>query len=308
VKHSHPEWLVSTWIHQYGIETTEKICETNLKRPKVTARVNIRKTNRTDLISMLKKEGVIAEESQLSMDGIVIQEGNLVQTGAFQQGLVTIQDESSMLVGRAVNPQKGETILDCCAAPGGKTTHLAELMNCEGKIVALDVHEHKLSLIQQQLERLHLSNVSLYVLDARHARSKFSDESFDRILVDAPCTGFGVIRRKPDIKWKKTGQDVIEMSRIQLEILEAVSPLLKKGGTLIYSTCTLDKRENEQLIETFLSKHEDFVRDEALSERLPKILLPYMEKKRGEIQILPQYFSSDGFFIAAIRKKVGKIG
>lgn len=307
VKYSHPEWLVSTWIRQYGIETTEKICETNLKRPKVTARVNLRKTNRTALLSMLKKEGVLAEESQLSMDGIVIQAGNLVQTEAFQQGLLTIQDESSMLVGRAVNPQKGETILDCCAAPGGKTTHLAELMNGEGTIVALDVHEHKLNLIQQQLERLQLSNVSLHVLDARNVRSKFSDESFDRILVDAPCTGFGVIRRKPDIKWKKTEQDVIEMSRIQLEILEAVAPLLKKGGTLIYSTCTLDKRENEQVIETFLNKHADFVRDEALAERLPKQLLPYIEK-RGEIQILPQYFSSDGFFIAAMRKKVGKIG
>lgn len=256
---------------------------------------------------MLEKEGVAAEESRLSLDGIVIQEGNVVQTEAYQKGLLTIQDESSMLVGRAVNPEKGETILDCCAAPGGKTTHLAELMNCEGTIVALDVHEHKLSLIQQQLERLQLSNVSLYALDARQVRSKFPDESFDRILVDAPCTGFGVIRRKPDIKWKKTEQDVMEMSRIQLEILEAVSPLLKKGGTLVYSTCTLDKRENEQVIETFLNRHDDFVRDESLAERLPDELLPYMGDKRGEIQILPQYFSSDGFFIAAMRKKVGKI-
>ncbi len=307
VKYSHPEWLVSTWIRQYGLETAEKICEMNLQRPKVTARVNIRKTNRTDLLSMLEKEGVAAEESRLSLDGIVIQEGNVVQTEAYQKGLLTIQDESSMLVGRAVNPEKGETILDCCAAPGGKTTHLAELMNCEGTIVALDVHEHKLSLIQQQLERLQLSNVSLYALDARRVRSKFPDESFDRILVDAPCTGFGVIRRKPDIKWKKTEQDVMEMSRIQLEILEAVSPLLKKGGTLVYSTCTLDKRENEQVIETFLNRHDDFVRDESLAERLPDELLPYMGDKRGEIQILPQYFSSDGFFIAAMRKKVGKI-
>src|SRR5690606_38292595 len=192
---------------------------------------------------------------------------------------------------RAVNPQRGETDLDCCAAPGGKTTHLTELMNNEGKIVALYIHEHKLNLIQQQLERLETSNVSLYSLDARQARTKYSEESFDRILVDAPCTGFGVIRRKPDIKWKKTERDVVEMSRIQLEILEAVAPLLKKGGTLVYSTCTIDKRENEQVIETFISKHEDFVRDETLAEKLPKKLSPYMKNKRGEIQILPHYFS-----------------
>lgn len=303
VKYSHPEWLVSAWIDQYGIETTEKICETNLQRPKVTARVNIQKTNRTDLLQMLEKEGIIAEESQLSTDGIVIHEGNVIQTAAYEKGFFTIQDESSMLVGRAVNPQRGETVLDCCAAPGGKTTHLAELINCEGKIVALDVHEHKLNLIRQQIERLELSNVSLHAIDAREARKKFADESFDRILVDAPCTGLGVIRRKPDIKWKKTERDVIEMSRIQLEILEAVAPLLKKGGTLVYSTCTIDKRENEQVIETFISKHEDFVRDETLAEKLPKKLSPYMKNKRGEIQILPHYFSSDGFFIAALRKK-----
>lgn len=303
VKYSHPEWLVSEWIDQYGIETAEKICQTNLKRPQVTARVNIRKTSRSDIVLQLESEGVIAEKSHLSVDGVVIQAGNLVQTEAFKQGLVTIQDESSMLVGRAVNPQKGETILDCCAAPGGKTTHLAELMNCEGEIVALDIHEHKLNLIQQQVERLQLSNITLHRLDARKARSKFSDESFDRILVDAPCTGFGVIRRKPDIKWKKTENDVAEMRRIQLDILEAVAPLLKKGGTLVYSTCTIERRENEQVIETFLNKHPQFFRDEHLPERLPKKLSPYMKNRQGELQILPHYFSSDGFFIAALRKK-----
>lgn len=303
LKYSHPAWLISHWINEYGIEITEKICRANLQRPKVTARVNIRKTTVPKVISLLEREGVFAEESKLSMDGIVIQEGNLFQTEVFHQGFITVQDESSMLVGRAVNPQKGEVILDCCAAPGGKTTHLAELMNNEGEIIALDIYEHKINLIKQQLKRLQLSIVKPQRLDARDARNKFSEELFDRILVDAPCTGFGVLRRKPDIKWKRNEKDVVHMSRVQLQILESVAPLLKKGGTLIYSTCTLEKRENEQVIEQFLEKHHQFFRDQNLSLRLPNKLSPYMQNKQGEVQIFPHYFHSDGFFIAALKKK-----
>lgn len=303
VTYSHPTWLVAQWIKQYGMDTTKNICEANLERPHVTARVNAIETSVAEVIERLETEGVLAQQGKLSIDAIEVRDGNLFETDVFKRGLVTVQDESSMLVGRAVNPQKGEIVLDCCAAPGGKTTHLAELMNDEGEIIALDIHEHKVSLIEQQIERLQLSNVKTQVLDAREAYRNFPNESFDRILVDAPCTGFGVLRRKPDIKWTKTEQDVVEMSRIQQQILDSVAPLLKKGGTLIYSTCTIEARENEQIIHTFLKKHTDFIRDDRLCERLPKKLSPYSEAERGEVQILPHYFQSDGFFIAALRKK-----
>lgn len=302
VMYSHPTWLVAQWIKQYGIETTIKICKANLERAPVTARVNVSKTSVSEVIERLEMEGVIAQKGNLSIEAIEVKHGNLFATDVFKQGLVTVQDESSMLVGRAVDPQKGETVLDCCAAPGGKTTHLAELMNDEGEIIALDIYEHKVNLIEQQIERLQISSVKTKVVDAREAQQNFLNESFDRILVDAPCTGFGVLRRKPDIKWTKSEQDVGHMSSIQKEILHSVAPLLKKGGTLIYSTCTIEARENEQIIDSFLETHVDFSRDERLCERLPEKLLSYCEVERGEVQILPHYFQSDGFYIAALRK------
>lgn len=303
VKYSHPEWLVAQWTEQYGLEMTENICQANLERPLVTARVNRLKATVPEVISLLEKEGIIASKGKLSSDAIEVIKGNLFQTNIFKQGYVTVQDESSMLVARAVDPQEGEVILDSCAAPGGKTTHLAELMGNEGKIVALDIHKHKVGLIHQQIERLQINTITTDVIDAREAYKTFPKESFDRILVDAPCTGFGVLRRKPDIKWAKEEQDVIEMSNIQQQILQSVAPLLKKNGTLVYSTCTIDERENEQIIEKFLMKNKDFYRDEQLIERLPEKLSPYSKTGRGEVQILPHYFQSDGFFIAALRKK-----
>ncbi len=302
VQYSHPTWLVSQWIEQYGMEQATHICAANLERPSVAARVNGMKTTVSEVLPLLKKDGVIAERGSVSPDAIVVKKGNLIQTKAFKQGLVTIQDESSMLVGRAVNPQKGERILDCCAAPGGKTTHLAELMHNEGEIVALDIYEHKIKLIEQQLKRLKIANVTAERMDARDADKKFPNQSFDRILVDAPCTGFGVLRRKPEIKWTKSEEDVLKMADLQLQILASVAPLLKRGGTLIYSTCTIEPRENEQVIRSFLKQHADFCRDSKLMERLPDKLADH-SKTIGEVQILPHDFKSDGFFIAALRKK-----
>lgn len=303
VKYSHPTWLVAQWIEKHGMQTTKEICAANLERPLVTARVNLMKTSVEQVIKQLETEGVVAQRGKLSSDAIEVKDGNLFESDVFKHGHVTIQDESSSLVGRAVNPQKGEVVLDCCAAPGGKTTHLAELMNDEGEIIALDIHEHKVNLIEQQIERLQLSQIKTQVMDAKEAHQNFPAESFDRILVDAPCTGFGVLRRKPEIKWTTSEQDVMTMSKIQQQILDSVAPLLKKGGTLVYSTCTIESRENEQVIDTFLEKHPDFIRDHRLCERIPEQLSSYDELERGEVQILPHYFQSDGFFIAALRKK-----
>lgn len=303
VEYSHPIWLVSRWVQHYGLEIAQNICKANLERPIVTARVNTMKTTVSEVLKLLSDDGVVAQRGKLSPDSIEIKSGNLIHTNVFQQGYVTIQDESSMLVARALQPQKGDKILDCCAAPGGKTTHIAELMNNEGEIIATDIHEHKIKLIEQHIERLQLVNVKTERLDVREAHQKFSKESFDRILVDAPCTGFGVLRRKPDIKWTKEEQDVEEMVTIQQQILESVSPLLKKGGTLVYSTCTIEPSENEQVIREFLTKHPDYQFDPVLKERLPEQLYPYYDEECSEIQILPHYFQSDGFYIAVLRKK-----
>ncbi|MDF0725235.1 16S rRNA (cytosine(967)-C(5))-methyltransferase RsmB [Cytobacillus sp. S13-E01] len=302
IETSHPEWLVKRWVEQLGYEETKKMCEINLKPPVQTARVNISRTTVDELLQQLENDGYSVSKGDLSLDSIKSTSGNLVHSTAFKQGLLTIQDESSMLVARALGVSINEKVLDSCAAPGGKTTHIAELLNNTGQVISLDLHEHKVRLIDQQVERLQLSNVTTKALDSRKVKEHFVEESFDKILVDAPCSGFGVIRRKPDIKFAKKESDIENLARIQLSILQAVSPLLKKGGILVYSTCTIDREENTDIIEKFLSENKDFSYDHSIKERLPERVQPYIED--GQIQIFPQYFETDGFYIASLKKQV----
>ncbi|WP_078547220.1 16S rRNA (cytosine(967)-C(5))-methyltransferase RsmB [Litchfieldia alkalitelluris] len=302
VETSHPNWLVKRWIEHFGYEEAKKICEINLIPPEQTARVNLTKTTLDEVLAQLKDKGIEATAGELAPDSIKIGKGNIASSSLFKDGLVTIQDESSMLVGHALGVTKDESILDSCAAPGGKTTHIAELLNNTGSVTSLDLHEHKVKLIAEQVSRLGLTNVTPQVLDSRTASDQFENESFDKILVDAPCSGFGVIRRKPDIKYSKNENDIYQLKNIQLSILNAVAPLLKKGGILVYSTCTVDKEENEEVVAEFLNQHHNYKLDDELSNRLPCKVQPYI--KGGTVQILPHYFGSDGFFIASIRKQV----
>lgn len=299
---SHPYWLVKRWVNQYGIEETKKMCETNLHAPKQTARVNTVRTTVEQVIHTLEQEGVEVARGEIVEEAIQAKKGNLAHTQVFQKGLITIQDESSMLVARALGVHEHEQVLDSCAAPGGKSTHIAELMNNTGRVVSLDIHEHKVKLIEEQAKRLQLTNIVTHVLDSRRVTDYFAEETFDKILVDAPCSGFGVVRRKPDIKYAKTEADIPALATLQFEILRAVAPLLKKGGTLVYSTCTVDEEENGAVIRQFLQQHPEFILDETLKERLPKKVQPYVHD--GQLHLLPHYFGSDGFFIASLRKKV----
>ncbi|NNU82531.1 16S rRNA (cytosine(967)-C(5))-methyltransferase RsmB [Geobacillus sp. BMUD] len=299
---SHPEWLVRRWIAQYGFEETARMCEMNLRPPQSTARVNRLRATVEEALERLRAEGVEAELGRMAPEAIRAEKGNLAHTEAFRAGWLTIQDESSMLVARALDPAPGERVLDCCAAPGGKTTHIAERMDGRGEVVAVDVHEHKVKLIKQQAQRLGLDNIMAIALDSRRLGERFAPESFDRILVDAPCTGFGVIRRKPEIKYTKGSDDVAALAEVQQAILRAAAPLLKKGGTLVYSTCTVEREENEETIARFLADHRDFSLDGQLAERMPEPVRPYV--KGGMLQLLPHHFDSDGFFIARLRKKV----
>lgn len=302
IEMSFPLWLLQKWAHQYGIEETMEICKSTLEPPKVTARVNCNKTTVLEVLSLLEEENVAAEKGDLSIDAISISNGNLAKSRIFQDGYVTIQDESSMLVARALGPVNGDKVLDSCAAPGGKTTHIAELLGNNGEVISVDLHPHKVKLIEDQLNRLKLSNVKTLVSDSRHLQEHFNSEEFDRILVDAPCSGFGVIRRKPDIKYSKRLEDIAQLATIQLSILNSVAPLLKNGGTLIYSTCTIDQEENADVVEKFLATNKEFKVDETLIDRMPEVLKPFV--KNAQVQILPHYFGSDGFFIASFRKQV----
>ena len=280
----HPQWLVERWIEQFGIEQTKEICIADNKEPPLTLRVNTLKTNRLEVLENLKTQNIVARPSTLTEEGIIIDSGagSLDHLAILQQGLCQVQDESSMLVAHALESKSGEFIIDCCAAPGGKTTHIAELMNNTGHILAVDIHEHKIKQIKSNASRLGIKIIESIQLDARKIGSKFTGKA-DRVLVDAPCSGLGVLRRKADLRWKKTLNEMKALPALQLEILNSAAQTLKQGGTLVYSTCTLEYEENEGIINKFINTHSDFILE------YTKTLLPHID-------------GTDGFFIAKLKR------
>jgi len=213
-----------------------------------------------------------------------------------------------MLVAEVLGPSAGMTILDACAAPGGKSMHIGELMKGQGKLLSNDLHEHKRKLIAEQAERLGLEHIETSSGDATELAATLTPASFDAVLLDAPCSGFGVIRRKPEIKWSKSEEDVAAIASIQAELLEAMSGLVKPGGVLVYSTCTIAREENEDQVAAFLAKHPEYV----LDENWPPDLLVRLkglgiidESFNGQLQLLPYHANSDGFYIARLRKVNG---
>jgi 16S rRNA (cytosine967-C5)-methyltransferase len=302
IETSHPKWLVERWVNQFGFETTQEMCEVNLTAPLQTARVNLTKTSIRECIEDLEEEGFQVERSSIIPEAIRSYRGNLAHSRAYKKGLITIQDESSMLVAYALGARENEKILDACAAPGGKTTHIAENMKLTGVIYSIDLHEHKVKLINDQASRLGLGNIKTMAMDSRTLGNHFEEESFQRVLLDAPCSGLGVMRRKPDMKYTKQEKDIYQLSTIQKSLLDSVSSLVKKGGVLVYSTCTVDKEENEQTVKWFLQEHPQYEQDDTFKSRMPEAIQPMV--KDGYLQIFPQDFGSDGFFIAVLRKKV----
>ncbi len=295
IETSHPLWLVKRWIGAYGAEKTEAMCQHNLTAPDQTARVNEMKITRHEAIEKLQEEGFDASPSEVSPHAIRIAKGNAAKSSLYTEGIISIQDESSMLVAPVLGASPGQHVLDMCAAPGGKTAHISELMNNKGHIDALDIHEHKLKLVTQNAERLSLSNIHVQKQDARKAGDIFEKETFDAILVDAPCSGLGVIRRKPDLKYAKEEKDLENLQTIQLNILAAAAPLVKENGVLVYSTCTVDKEENEGTVTSFLATHPEFQ-----PEPLEHISI---QPKSTMLQVFPDDFGGDGFFISKFRKK-----
>ncbi|MFD2371160.1 16S rRNA (cytosine(967)-C(5))-methyltransferase RsmB [Brevibacillus sp. GCM10020057] len=302
VTHSHPEWLVRQWLQQYGEEATRAICEANNRPPHTSIRVNPLKISKDELMAKLREEGSEVRPSALCEQGILLDGGHAAGTRLFKEGYYTLQDESSMLVASAVAPQPGMRVLDACAAPGGKTTHLAEVMGNRGEIIANDVHPHKRELIAASAKRLGITIIEPIVGDALDLPERGLG-TFDRVLLDAPCTGFGVIRRKPDLKWNKSQADVRAISQLQYQLLVSLSGMVAPGGTLVYSTCTIEPKENEEVVRRFADKHPEFVLDATLQGDLPVAVRDKMDESGAFVQILPHHFESDGFFIARLRRK-----
>lgn len=305
IETSHPLWLVKRWTDMYGFERMKEMCEENNRRKKMTIRVQPLRTDRDSLMERLRSDDFIVIPSEVSSQGVIIEEGNILHHPSFQEGLLTVQDESSMLVSEVLNPKKNMKVLDTCSAPGGKTTHIAEKMEDKGTVYAYDLHANKVKLVMQKANQLGLQSIQTSPSDARELQHKHEREQFDRILVDAPCSGFGVVSSKPDIKYHRDVTDIENLARIQQEILIHVAPLLKKDGRMVYSTCTVDKEENEEVIRQFLIKMDSFEVDKQFFDELPAVLKDSAGRTEYGLQIFPQDLHSDGFFITRLKRKDG---
>lgn len=303
IETSTPEWLVSRWLSMYNEKVTIEMCSENVLHKQMSVRVQSIKITRDKAMEKLQHEGIKTDKSSLSKDGLIVLEGNVLNSSLFEKGYLTVQDQSSMLVGEIMQLENDMSVLDCCSAPGGKTTHIAEKMNNTGEVYAYDIQKNKIKRLREKTEKLNLTNVISKQGDARKLQESHPTESFDRILVDAPCSGLGVIRTKPDIKYHKEEADIYRLATIQKDILHQISCLVKPDGNIIYSTCTVDKEENEGVIEAFLHDHPEYEVDDTFFTELPQILQNSPGRTRWGIQIFPQTCGTDGFFLTRLHRK-----
>lgn len=294
--YSFEPWLIRLFIKQYGEEDTIKILNGLNFTPKVTVRVNSLKSNFDEVFEELEENGYNVEEGYICPEAISIKGGKSVENNKlFNEGKITVQDESAMLVAPLLDVKHGETVLDLCSAPGGKTTHISELLENTGKVLAFDLHENKLGLIKENCDRLGIDNVELKEMDATKIDVELVGLA-DKILLDVPCSGLGIIKRKPEIKWNKNREELKEIVKVQRDIMENSWQYLKIDGAMVYSTCTLNKEENEQNIEWFLNKHKDC--------KLEKVFIgkgDNLKYQNDMLTVFPNEYM-DGFFMAKLKK------
>lgn len=296
--YSHPRWLVEMWIEELGLKDTIALCKANNDRLPVVLRVNTLKITPTGLKKRLEERGLRVAATPFAPEGLVVERGGAIsEFPEFNEGLFQVQDESSMLASYAVGPKPGELVLDLCAAPGGKTTHLAALMKNKGRIIAVDLHAHRLRLIEENCERLGVKIVKLIQGNATKLEGLIS-EKVDRILVDAPCSGLGTLGRRPDSRWRKSVEAIKQLAVLQIQLLESASSFVKIEGVIVYATCTISRRENQEVVEKFLKRHPEFVL-ERVSDYLP-VEIPSVTEW---LQLLPHVHHTQGFFMARLLKK-----
>jgi len=293
---SYPKWFFDEikWEHK---ENYLEILKSYKKIPNISVKINKLNYNEKDFLDLLAIKGIkILKKVE---DVYYIDSGMVLETTEFKRGQITVQDASSFLAAKYLDPQPGERILDTCSAPGGKAMAMAEMMDNDGEIVALDIHEHKLKLIESRTKQMGIDIVYPELMDARLVDSKFGVETFDRVLVDAPCSGFGVIRKKPEVLYTKKMKNVQELAKLQLDILNSVAKVVKVGGVLVYSTCTILNKENIENITKFLQKNPNFeVQKVDIS---PNINGSF--DKLGGLNIFDEFL--DGFYMVKL-KKIGE--
>ncbi len=301
LKYSHPEWLLKMWLHQYDYDFVKQLCKYNNISPDVTVVVNTLCNTTEQLKKELEQKEIVVKQGNYYKNVLHLSKtADMRKLEAFHKGKFHIQDESSVTAIEILSPQAGEKILDICAAPGGKSFLMAEKMNNEGQIFCCDIYENKLELLKEGAERLGITILTVKQQDGSIFEQSYQ-EAFDKILVDAPCSGLGLIRKKPDIRLKKNGNDIDSILLLQKEILKQSAKYVKKNGVLVYSTCTLCKKENEKNVEWFLQQNKNFELED-ISPFLPSKMKTETAKK-GYITLYPHIHHTDGFFIARFRRK-----
>jgi 16S rRNA (cytosine967-C5)-methyltransferase len=302
VVQSHPLWLVRRWVKEIGVEETLRVCTFNNRISSLTLRTNTLKIDRKDLIEKLKEKEFQPAPTTYSEEGIVLRDPPPTSELPFiKEGLYIIQDEASQLVTSILDPKPGERILDACSAPGGKTTHMAQKMENQGEIGALDVSKGKLDLIAEGCQRLGIRIVKTIKGNAAEPLPIPLGMEYDRILADVPCSGFGTLRRNPDLKWRRGEEDIKRLSEFQLSILGNLSVYLKKGGIFVYSTCTVFHEENEAVVGKFLEGHPEFELDQ-MDKFLPGKFDPFIQNRY--FKTFPPGDEMDGFFVARLIRQM----
>lgn len=283
LKYSYAPWIVSLWLDVYEDRFAEELLAAGNRTPDTVIRLNALKTDKESLTKRLSERGFTVTDGNLAANALHVKGSGLLESKLYKAGLFSVQDESSIIAVDLLDPQPEELIVDVCAAPGGKSLYIAEKMENKGRVLAGDIYKRKLNLLEQDAKRLGLTIIETGTWDATRVDSSKEDKA-DRVLVDAPCSGLGVISRKPEIKYKKYGEDMVLLPRKQLAILSASSKYVKKGGTLVYCTCTIVPEENQDVVAEFLKKNPEFEKEESM-------------------QLLPNINNTDGFYICKMRRK-----
>lgn len=294
ISHSFPDWMVKVWLEQLPPEEVDRLLNWFNQSPKLDLRVNFHKTTVEEVEAAFKEKNIAVTRIPGVPQGLRLESaGAVTDLPGYKQGWWVIQDSSAQLVSHLLDPQPGETIIDACAAPGGKTTHIAELMGDKGKIIACDRAEKRLNKVRENAARLQLKSINIQVEDSRNA-AQFVNQA-DRVLLDAPCSGLGTLHKRPDIRWRKTFESVAELFSLQRELLEQVATWVKPKGVLVYATCTLNLSENEKIVESFLENNPDWSIQFPSDVMYKNLLMP-----KGWIKVYPHLHDMDGFFMVRL--------
>lgn len=297
---SHPRWLVERWLARYGADATEQWLRFNNAPPALTLAPNRQQISQPALIARLMSEGVTAEPAPVAPHGVIVREGRPLHTAAFAEGLFVVQDEASQLVGELIAAAPGQRVLDVCAAPGGKTLAAAAQCAPGGLVVAGDVRPRRVALLAETLARCRASGIGVVHLGAE-GTLPLAPAAFDRVLVDAPCSGLGTVRRDPDIRWRRTAGDFVALTAVQIDLLRRVAPHVAPGGRLIYSTCSSEPEENEAVVAAFLAEAGSFFVLPLSAAGVPPVLLA-SSTPEGYLRTTPAR-GLEAFFGAILQKK-----